>query len=78
MSNICISRRKLLPHGTLMLVVSFFLFFRILDAWSFNLTPYKTFLTPGHTAAEFIYEEYEYDTNYDYDKFYRPAFRFWQ
>jgi len=74
LSNICVRGKKLLAHGTLILIVSFFLYYRILDAWAFNLTPYKTFLTPGHTAAEFIYEKYEYDLHYDTDKFYRPAF----
>lgn len=74
LSNICVRGKKLLAHGTLILIVSFFLYYRILDAWAFNLTPYKTFLTPGHTAAEFIYEKYEYDEHYDTDKFYRPAF----
>ena len=71
MSNICINGNRLFSHGTLMLVVAFFLFYRVLDAWSFNMCPYKTFLTPGHTAAEWIYQDYEYDRNYDIDKFYR-------
>ncbi len=71
LSNICVKGKKLLAHGTLILIVSFFLYYRILDAWAFNMTPYKTFLTPGHTAAEWIYEEYEYDTHYDEDKLYR-------
>lgn len=74
LSNICVRGKKLLAHGTLILIVSFFLYYRILDAWAFNMTPYKTFLTPGHTAAEWIYEQYEYDPYYDTDKFYRPAF----
>lgn len=71
LSNICVRGKKLLAHGTLILIVSFFLYYRILDAWAFNMTPYKTFLTPGHTAAEWIYEEYEYDPYYDEDKLYR-------
>ncbi len=71
LSNICVKNKKLLAQGTLILIVSFFLYYRILDAWAFNMTPYKTFLTPGHTAAEWIYEEYEYDTHYDEDKLYR-------
>lgn len=71
LSNICVKGKKMLAHGTLMVIVSFLLFYRVLDAWAFNMTPYKTFLTPGHTAAEWIYEDYEYDTNYDIDKFYR-------
>ena len=71
MSNVCINGNRLFSHGTMMLVVAFFLFYRVLDAWSFNMCPYKTFLTPGHTAAEWIYQDYEYDRNYDIDKFYR-------
>ena len=71
MSNVCINGNRLFSHGTMMLVVAFFLFYRVLDAWSFNMCPYKTFLTPGHTAAEWIYQQYEYDNNYDVDKFYR-------
>lgn len=52
------------------IAVSLFLFLRITVEWSFNMCPYKTFLTPGHTA-EWIYERYEYDLKYDMDKFYR-------
>jgi hypothetical protein len=71
LSNICVKRKQVLNFGHVMIIVSFFLFYRILDAWAFNLTPYKTFLTPGHTAAEWIYEDYEYDRAYDDNKFYR-------
>ena len=73
MSNICIDlkNKRMLTNGALMMVVAFFLFYRVLDLWAFNMTPYKTFLTPGHTAAEWIYETYEYDPSYDIDKFYR-------
>ena len=53
------------------MAVSLFLFLRITVEWSFNMCPYKTFLTPGHTAEEWIYERYEYDLKYDMDKFYR-------
>lgn len=75
LTNICVKKKKILQQGVFMIVVSFFLYYRILDAWSFNLCPYKTFLTPGHTAAEWIYEDYEYDHQYDVDKFHRPVFR---
>lgn len=52
-------------------MVSFVLFLRLTMQWAFNMTPYKTFLTPGHTADEWIYQKYEYDTSYDINKFYR-------
>ena len=71
MANICIKEKKILTNGIMMLVVSFFLFYRITSLWAFNMTPYKTFLTPGHTAAEWIYEDYEYDPVYDTNKMYR-------
>lgn len=71
MANICIKEKKILTNGILMLVVSFLLFYRITSLWAFNMTPYKTFLTPGHTAAEWIYEDYEYDPVYDTNKMYR-------
>jgi len=73
MSNICIDikNKRMLTNGAFMMVVAFFLFYRVLDAWAFNMTPYKTFLTRGHTAAEWIYEDFEYDPSYDIDKFYR-------
>ena len=71
LTNICVKGRRLLSHGVVIIFVSFFLFYRVLDSWAFNLTPYKTFLTPGHTAAEWIYEKYEYNKYYDIDKFHR-------
>lgn len=74
LSNVCVKNKTLLKQGVMMLVVSFFLFYRVLNAWYFNLGPYKTFLTPGHTAAEWIYVKYEYDTYYDLEKFHRPVF----
>ena len=40
------------------------------------LYPYKTFLTDGHRQGDNIYDEFEYDTNYYEDKFYRPALWF--
>ena len=54
-----------------LIVVCFFLFVRILVAWGIQLYPYKTFFTNGHREGDFIYEKYEYDQNYDKDKFYK-------
>ena len=52
------------------------LYFRIIFAWGVLLTPYKTFLTDGVREKDFIWDAYEYDHNYDKDKFYRPVFKF--
>lgn len=74
LSNICVKRREVLPQGVMMIVVCFFLFFRILDGWGGQLNPYKSFLTDGFREGDLIHEKFEYDFNYDEDKFYRPLF----
>ena len=69
-----INRKNLAP---LLIVVCFFLMLRIYDSWqpTMNLYPYKTFLTDGHRQGDPVWENYEYDTHYDGDKFYRKPFR---
>ena len=54
------------------------MYMRVFIAWQNydNLYPYKTFLTDGYRQPDFTWERYEYDHNYDDDKFYRRAFRF--
>ena len=76
LSNICVKNKKVLSQGVLMFVVCFLLFFRILDGWGIQLSPYKTFLTDGYRAGDIIHDKFEYDFAYDEDKFYRPAFWF--
>lgn len=70
------TRKTLIKDMKLFVIfVCFVLFYRITNAWAFNLTPYKTFLTDGYPSGErYIYEKYEYDDKYTNDKFYRPAF----
>ena len=76
LSNICVKRRKVLMHGVMLIVVCMFLYLRIFNAWQIGLQlyPYKTFLTDGFRAGDPIHAKFEYDYNYDSDKFYRPAF----
>ncbi|MCM1451590.1 MAG: EpsG family protein [Clostridium sp.] len=64
--------------GSFIVVVMLFLYVRVYVSWqSYNmLYPYKTFLTNGYRDPDYIRRLYEYDHNYDNDKFYRPAFRF--
>ncbi len=76
LSNLCVKNKRFLSQGVLMFVVCFFMYFRILNAWGVLLTPYKTFLTDGYREGDFIHDNYEYDSNYDKNKFYRPAFWF--
>lgn len=46
------------------------LFFRIVIGWGIQVRPYKTFLTNGVRENDIIWEVFEYDHNYDNDKFY--------
>ena len=59
----------------LCLVIPLFLvlYFRVYNAWQVtkNLYPYKTFLTNGHRPGDVVWQDCEYDGNYDRDKFYR-------
>lgn len=79
LSSICVQAKRITQHGLGLIVVSFFLFVRIYVSWQGNmmgLYPYKTFLTDGSRKNDPIREKYEYDYNYDEDKFYRPALWF--
>lgn len=78
LSNVCIKNKTLLKQGLIMVVVCLFLYIRVYNAWQLylNLYPYKTFLTNGYRQGDYSHEKYEYDANYDSDKFYRPAFWF--
>ncbi len=61
-------------YSIVLLVMCALLYLRILYSWGYvigNLYPYKTFLTDGHTGAEWIWEKYEYDPNYENNHFYR-------
>lgn len=69
-----LARRSRSALESLVIVsMSFLLYWRILTGWGDTgiLYPYKTFLVPGHTGAEWVYERYEYAPQYDIDKFYR-------
>lgn len=61
-----------------MKIICFLLYFRIVFFWGIFLSPYKTFLTNGHRDGDIIYQRYEYDHNYDQNKFYRPVINFWE
>ena len=65
--------RKITYSGLLMLLVVFFLYYRVLNAWGDTgiLYPYKTFFTTGIAGDEWVYNDYEYDHNYRGNKFYR-------
>lgn len=58
-----------------LLVMFFVLFFRILTSWGNNgyqiLYPYKSFFTNGVREEDRCHEVYEYDRQYDVNKFYK-------
>ena len=64
-------KRRITNNAVVLIIVSFFLYLRILTAWGVQLYPYKTFLTNGAREGDVIYWKYEYDQHYTIDKFYR-------
>ena len=58
--------------------LSLFLYIRIYTGWQvyLNLYPYKTFFTNGVRVGDYSWENYEYNHEYDNDKFCRKSFRF--
>lgn len=63
--------KKIIIQSVLMIIVSLVLFVRILIIWPV-FYPYKTFLTPGYTQDIWqVHDTFEYDSNYDENKFYR-------
>jgi hypothetical protein len=55
----------------ILIVMFFVLFMRILILWGMQISPYKSFFSNGHRQGDYIYEGYEYDRQYDVDKFYK-------
>lgn len=64
-------QQRVSKNGLALIILSFFLYFRILTAWGTLIAPYKTFFTNGVREGDFIYMNYEYDQHYSVDKFYR-------
>ncbi len=73
LSNVCVKRKRMLQQGVLMIVICLGLYLRVYTSWQLylNLYPYKTFLTNGYREGDYTWIHYEYDHNYDRDKFYR-------
>ncbi len=64
-------KRRITNNAVVLIIVSFFLYLRILTAWGVQLYPYKTFLTNGAREGDIVYMKHEYDQHYTIDKFYR-------
>lgn len=78
LSFLSLQHRIIKDMKLFVIFLSFVLFYRITDAWAFNLTPYKTFFTNGYPSGDnYIYEKYEYDGKYKNDKLYRDPWVLW-
>lgn len=64
-------QQRVTYHTMAIIMLSFFLYMRILTSWGVQLSPYKTFFTDGVRKGDGIYNLYEYDHHYATDKFYR-------
>lgn len=72
-TKICVNNKQIVKQGVFIIIVCLFLYLRIYNSWQkyLNLYPYKTFMTNGYREGDYSWERYEYDHNYDIDKFYR-------
>lgn len=66
-------QRQVANTAMVLIFVSLFLYVRIYNSWQvyLNLYPYKTFFSNGYREGDYSWQHYEYDHNYDVDKFYR-------
>ena len=72
LSNLAGEKSKhLIINRYCVVIMCFCLYLRILIAWGVLVYPYKTFLTPGVREGDHIEMDYEYDHDYDENKFYR-------
>lgn len=72
LSNLAGEKSKhLIINRYCVVIMCFCLYLRILIAWGILVYPYKTFLTPGVREGDHIEMDYEYDHDYDENKFYR-------
>lgn len=65
------SSGKLTLPGLGLIAVSAALYLRILTSWGGLLMPYKSFFTNGVRSNDEIHRFFEYDRQYDKDKFYK-------
>ena len=71
LTSILSQTSKGITNKLLVYAVVLFLYVRIVSAWGVLLSPYKTFFTNGVREGDFIHEKFEYDADYENDKFYR-------
>lgn len=68
-----VPKYRVRPLQTILVVLFFSLFFRVVLSWGTMITPYKSFLTSGYRQEDQIRPKYEYDYRYDNDKFHRSV-----
>jgi hypothetical protein len=77
LTTICVNKRTNAAMPLMMIVVSLLLYLKVYTGWNvyLNLYPYKTFFTNGYREGDYSWENYEYNHDYDYDKFCREPLR---
>jgi hypothetical protein len=71
LTSLATNRKEISFYSLSLILMTGLLFFRILTFWGPSLYPYKTFFTDGFRDNDHIHDVYEYDNNYDVDKFYK-------
>lgn len=77
LTRITKSKKRFSQDNMTIVLLSLLLFTRIVFAWDYLLSPYKTFLTDGVRDYDPTWEEYEYDHVYDNNKMYRDPWLLW-
>lgn len=75
LANLASNEESRLYYKLGLLIMMGLMYFRVLTSWGENgyqiLYPYKTFFTNGVREPDKCHDIYEYDSNYDVNKFYR-------
>jgi hypothetical protein len=71
LTSLATNRKEISFYSLSLVLMTALLFLRILTFWGPLLYPYKTFFTDGYRDNDPIHDVYEYDNNYDVDKFYK-------
>jgi hypothetical protein len=65
------NRKEISFYSISLIIMTTLLFLRVLISWNDRVYPYKTFFTDGFREGDQIHDVYEYDNNYDVNKFYK-------
>jgi hypothetical protein len=71
LTSLATNRKEISFYSLSLILMITLLYIRILILWDYTLYPYKSFFSDGFREMDGIHEVYEYDHNYDVDKFYK-------